>query len=375
MPLPGTQEIVHRMLMKMAGIAPPSKARQAYQQYMHESNETVIKPAVEARWKSTFLEPDGVTLRTKKHPDASFRAKVARELFSNLPADEQKALGQRAKDEAQAKKKAYEKILKNPSDSPEDRQKYIDLIGPLLTDFLEMVYEHTGLKGTVVFGGPVPAYNDEVRTLTVSYGTNSDDVSFPEWDKSRFQRTVLDPFKEMLTLSSHTEGAETAAPEASSSRIPLQDGEAEDDWIDDDSDHDGARSDDESQSESTIEQVTKKGKGKEKARATSTDKEARKKEKRAKKREQKNRKRSADGEGDARRKKKHRTDEDHGESSIGGNIDASVLGDQWENAQYIAGPDVEQYSELAGRWDALSSFSGEMLPLQENPDFEGGPSS
>ncbi|KAJ6542992.1 hypothetical protein B0H19DRAFT_1268179 [Mycena capillaripes] len=88
------------LLAKLAGINSPPKARQAFQQYMHESYETEIGPAVQARWGATNVEEDGVTARTKKGPDTPFRARVARELFAQLAGEEQEALRRRAKDDA-----------------------------------------------------------------------------------------------------------------------------------------------------------------------------------------------------------------------------------------------------------------------------------
>ncbi|KAK6972193.1 hypothetical protein R3P38DRAFT_3195465 [Favolaschia claudopus] len=77
------------LMCKLAGITVPPKARQGYQQYMRESYEADIKAVVEARWKASSLEEDGVTLRTAKGPGAPFRAEVARELFKELSEEQQ----------------------------------------------------------------------------------------------------------------------------------------------------------------------------------------------------------------------------------------------------------------------------------------------
>jgi hypothetical protein len=111
------------LLDKLAGINAPPKARQAFQQYMHESYATKIGPVVEARWKATFVEDDGHTLKTTKHPNAPFRAKVARELFDALSKDEQDGLRRRAKEDAQEGRDAYINGMKHPSTAPEDRQR------------------------------------------------------------------------------------------------------------------------------------------------------------------------------------------------------------------------------------------------------------
>jgi hypothetical protein len=87
------------LLAKLAGINSPPKARQAFQQYMHESYEKDIAPVVGTRWTSSCVEDDGTTLR-KGSPNAPFRAKVAREMFNELAAEEQAALRRRAQEDA-----------------------------------------------------------------------------------------------------------------------------------------------------------------------------------------------------------------------------------------------------------------------------------
>ncbi|KAJ7766820.1 hypothetical protein B0H16DRAFT_1453834 [Mycena metata] len=153
-------------LAKLAGVTSPPKARQAFQQYMHESYEAEIAPAVRARWDASILDDSGNT-RQAKAPDAPFRAKVARELFSELSDEEQEGLRQRAKAEAQEARETYIAAMKaGPSKSPEDRQKCIDRLGPFVSEFLRGVSEYTGLHSFAVFGGPMPKYGGEIWTVT-----------------------------------------------------------------------------------------------------------------------------------------------------------------------------------------------------------------
>ncbi|KAK6980491.1 hypothetical protein R3P38DRAFT_2453076, partial [Favolaschia claudopus] len=189
------------LLSKLAGITVPPKARQGYQQYMHESYEADIKPVVEARWKSSRLEDDGVTLRTAKGPGAPFRAEVARELFKELSEDQQVEIKLRAKEQAAAEREEYLYKMKNPpSKKPEDRQRCIDNLGAFMTEVLKGVYEYTGLASFAVFGGPMPAFEGELRTLTVAYGRNlgPNACHFPQWSKPRFSKDVLDFMREWL---------------------------------------------------------------------------------------------------------------------------------------------------------------------------------
>jgi hypothetical protein len=114
------------LLAKLAGVNSPPKARQAFQQYMHESYEAEIAPAVRARWESSFLEDDGTTMKLRKGLDAPFRAKVARELFAELSSSEQEGLRNRAKADGEKARAEYVKAMKDgPSKSPEARQKYV----------------------------------------------------------------------------------------------------------------------------------------------------------------------------------------------------------------------------------------------------------
>ncbi|KAJ7490196.1 hypothetical protein B0H11DRAFT_2229117 [Mycena galericulata] len=69
------------LLGKLAGLKTPPKARQAYQQFMHEHYTTQIEEEVKKRWAET---PSGGSSVPTKEPDAPFRAMIARELFAKL---------------------------------------------------------------------------------------------------------------------------------------------------------------------------------------------------------------------------------------------------------------------------------------------------
>ncbi|KAJ7682270.1 hypothetical protein DFH06DRAFT_1388772 [Mycena polygramma] len=115
------------LLYNLAGINGPPKARQAFQQYMVESYEAEIAPVVDARWKSTFLEDDGVTLKTKKNHNTAFRAKIAREMYDKLSKERQDGIKRRLKEAAQQAKDEYTRTMKSgPSKAPEGRQRCVD---------------------------------------------------------------------------------------------------------------------------------------------------------------------------------------------------------------------------------------------------------
>ncbi|KAJ7734669.1 hypothetical protein B0H16DRAFT_1767203 [Mycena metata] len=144
-------------LAKLAGINAPPKARQAFQQFMHESYESEIAPVVQARWKAS--EQSSGELSSKKGPDAPFRAKVARELFAELPEGHQDGLHQRAKDAAQTARDEYTNAMKR------GHSNCIDALGPFVSTFLHGISDYTGLQSFAVFGGPMPEYGREIRTL------------------------------------------------------------------------------------------------------------------------------------------------------------------------------------------------------------------
>lgn len=110
------------LLAKLSGQTAPPKARQAFQQYMHDNKET-IEAAVAEEWAAEKLANSAIAERTKA-PKVGFRAGVARDLFLQLPEAEQKALGVLAKTEAHEAKAKYQAALNAPpSETPEARQK------------------------------------------------------------------------------------------------------------------------------------------------------------------------------------------------------------------------------------------------------------
>ncbi|KAJ7221989.1 hypothetical protein B0H12DRAFT_1241159, partial [Mycena haematopus] len=247
------------LLAKLAGINAPPKARQGFQQYMHESYETEIGPVVTARWTTTCVKADGSTLKQKRGPDAPFRAKVARELFAELSQDEQDALRDRAQAEAKEARDEYNKAMKAPpSKRPEDRQKCIDRLGGFMLNILRGVNEYTGLKAFCVFGGPIPQFGGELRTVHVSMGRNlgAGACTFPEWSKARFDREVLDFMKDWLrTGYTASDCAEAALPAEDDSedllkgakyRIDPKSGASDDDSDSDSASSNGSDSDSES---------------------------------------------------------------------------------------------------------------------------------
>ncbi|KAJ7041766.1 hypothetical protein C8F04DRAFT_1252688 [Mycena alexandri] len=186
------------LLAKLSGVTAPPKAQQVFQQFMHESYSTIIAPTVTAKWADKQESNPG---GGSKQPKAGFRAQVARDLFSALPAEEQATIGARAKEEAATRKAAYHKAMKDPaSTAPEDRQKCIDALPEFMGPILHGVQECTGLHAVLIFGGPMPKYNGELRTLHVARGRNATRAgdTWPQWDKNHFTKQVVDFMTEYL---------------------------------------------------------------------------------------------------------------------------------------------------------------------------------
>ncbi|KAJ7481675.1 hypothetical protein FB451DRAFT_1394307 [Mycena latifolia] len=267
------------LLAKLSGVTTPPKARQGYQQFMHEAYATVIAPVVEARWNAQAVGEDGEV--TAKKPNAPFRGKIARELFAEMSDKEQTAYRDCAVAEARSTKAKYEKWMKSgPSKAPADRQECINNLGRFMTPVLRGLQEYTGLQGFLVMGGPMPKYNGEIGTVHMSVGLNlaAAPVHFPAWDKVRFAKDILGFTKEYLhTTYTKDQCTEAALPTVASLDDAKFQIEGEDspnnDSDDDDSDSElessesgSSDSDDEDdEDESGSETEGRKGKKKQKA--------------------------------------------------------------------------------------------------------------
>ncbi|KAJ7786876.1 hypothetical protein B0H13DRAFT_2528785, partial [Mycena leptocephala] len=162
------------LLAKLSGLSSPPKARQAFQQYMRESYAEKIAPVVAKRWE-------------KERGENGMAAAAA----------EQKALGERAKAEAQAAKASYVASLNSaPPETPEARQKS------------QCIH---GLHATLLVGGPMPALGGELSTLHYSYGRNktTSGAHWGQWDKPRFTNHVQNFMVEYLRTAFNDSDADS----------------------------------------------------------------------------------------------------------------------------------------------------------------------
>jgi hypothetical protein len=92
---------------------------------MRERYNDSIAPVVAKRWAEEQGKESAISERTKE-PKAGFRAQVARE-FADLPPNEQKAFGERAKKDAAEAWAAYMSSLNSPPPTtPDARGKYVN---------------------------------------------------------------------------------------------------------------------------------------------------------------------------------------------------------------------------------------------------------
>ncbi|KAJ7789807.1 hypothetical protein B0H14DRAFT_2626821 [Mycena olivaceomarginata] len=200
------------LLGQLSGIKNTSKARQAYQQFMHESASEVAK-AVDERWAENWIKPDGSA--NTKGPNVHFRAQVACELFAEMSDDEKEGYRTRAAAEATAAKEAYKSALeKGPSKDPASQQRCINQFRKFMGPIMKGVQEYTGLQGFVVLGGPMPKYNREVGTLHLTVGRNqaAAPTTFPGYDGHQCDALIDVYTKYLGTVYLSQDCAEAALP-------------------------------------------------------------------------------------------------------------------------------------------------------------------
>ncbi|KAJ7073652.1 hypothetical protein C8F01DRAFT_1075377 [Mycena amicta] len=201
------------LVATMFGVDPPKHARQPYQQLMHESYATDVAPLVNARWAARQIPPNATKAQREASPPPELMAEVAREIVANNRSLSE-ALHARAQAQAKAEKALYEGESRgDPSSvSPEDRQTAIDLLPKVMKDVLEALMALTGYQFVLAGGGPVPEYEGDIRTVTMSVGQNNATVplAFPDWN-SKFNDQWIGPMKAYLETAYTTTERQEAA--------------------------------------------------------------------------------------------------------------------------------------------------------------------
>ncbi|KAF7975994.1 hypothetical protein HWV62_8158 [Athelia sp. TMB] len=207
------------LLTQLTGLAkPPQRARQGWQQFMHERNDDVIGPAVSAAWQKKIA--DG--LEDEDANNVSFRAEIARKLFKELSVEEQAVYmdnAKKAKEVAMADyKQAVARALSKESRSPALRQQCLDNVASFMGPIMQGLRDMTGYHWLLIGGGPTPRLEGEIGTVHLHAGLNLANVPmhWRQWDETRFNSGVVAFFKEYLNTCFTPEDCTAAAlPSAS----------------------------------------------------------------------------------------------------------------------------------------------------------------
>ncbi|KAJ7652316.1 hypothetical protein B0H17DRAFT_1214982 [Mycena rosella] len=178
---------------------------------MRESYAEKIAPVVAEKWAEERSRRAAAGESAGKEPKAGFRAQVVRDVFAKLRKEEQKGLGDRAKEDAVAAKGAYASALKTLQRRTQLRVR--KALGEFMGPILQGLNAYTGLHSTLILGGPMPQFGGELRTTHVSYGRNNTNLAqhWPQWDKPRFAASVQEFMVEYLNTAFTAEDCANAA--------------------------------------------------------------------------------------------------------------------------------------------------------------------
>jgi len=123
-----------------------------------------------------------------KSTAATIRDRIAKELYRALPLDEKEEWCQRAAENYDTDKCSYDKHMKDPpSTQPEDRQMYvlspnrvrvpnrltyfscIQGLSKFAQNICDLIAEATGMKVTLLAGGPEPAQQGRLQMIRYVY--------------------------------------------------------------------------------------------------------------------------------------------------------------------------------------------------------------
>ncbi|KAJ7846746.1 hypothetical protein B0H14DRAFT_3454233 [Mycena olivaceomarginata] len=108
------------------------------------------------------------------------RRQVVQQLYQEADEDEREAVETLFRDQ---KVPTGQQLLK--AETPEDRQRGLDQLGPVLVNFHQAVHHMTGWVGTTMFTGPTPNENGKISTTSYSSGTTpagpNFDTAYPEF--------------------------------------------------------------------------------------------------------------------------------------------------------------------------------------------------
>ncbi|KAF7969170.1 hypothetical protein HWV62_28178 [Athelia sp. TMB] len=189
------------LLAKLSGVTnPPQRARQGWQQFMHERNDDAVGPAVAALWAEK--QARGLTPEDKNN--MAYRAEIARDLFKKLSSSEQATYAANAKRDKEAAVKKYKKdveeALSKTNRSPAQRQLCLQNVAAFMSPIMQGLKDMTGYNWVLLGGGPDPQHGGDISTVHLNAGFNLSHVPmyWRQWDEKRFDDSVVSFFKEYL---------------------------------------------------------------------------------------------------------------------------------------------------------------------------------
>ncbi|PPQ76893.1 hypothetical protein CVT26_000663 [Gymnopilus dilepis] len=180
---------------------------------------------IEARVKN-LAEAQGIP----KDRWAALRDKVARQMFSELPAATQDKWKVQAGEESKAAFDEYERsVSSNPSTDPQDRQIAIQGLVRVTQPILETLRKVTGWNFTLLAGGPEPAHGGMLNIISVHAGLTPGDVkmNFGRSERAAYKDVIVPIFGRFLKKCFSPEECRSRALTADQGLVPLREDELE----------------------------------------------------------------------------------------------------------------------------------------------------
>ncbi|PPQ81535.1 hypothetical protein CVT26_011043 [Gymnopilus dilepis] len=137
----------------------------------------------------------------KKGMNLKLRGRVLQKLFKEESKAVQAAYAVRAEEEHKAIIKKWEDVMQGPpSTTPESQQVCINNLASLMQPILDLLVAHTGMRFTMLGGGPEPAAGGRLNIIGLSSGGTKGSTSntFPQAEPEKYQKLVLAAFSDFL---------------------------------------------------------------------------------------------------------------------------------------------------------------------------------
>ncbi|PPQ73280.1 hypothetical protein CVT26_015231, partial [Gymnopilus dilepis] len=172
------------------------------------------KSAVEEAYSAAGVKSAGMDLKT--------RTEVTRKLFAKESESVRKAYAQRAQEEHEDTIKQWEEACQRPASiAPESHQICIDGIATTMQPALDALAEFTGMRVTLLAGGPEPAAGGRLNIIgrrtynhsSLHSGGTKGPISlrFPEAEPEKYHNQVIAAFSDFLRKCYSREDCQSSA--------------------------------------------------------------------------------------------------------------------------------------------------------------------